>query len=145
MTALVPAAQTLLFAAARRQMLEELVEPALARGSDVVCERFHAATVAYQGAGLAVGEERVLELLYSWAGVPTPTLTLILDLAPEVACARRGDRDRFEALERDFHARVAASYRRYAKSAPDVVLVDASGSPDEVAQRVWEEVRRAGR
>src|SRR6185436_4275568 len=58
--ALAPAAQVLLFAAARRQMLEELVAPALAAGRDVVCERFHPSTVAYQGAALGVGEERVL-------------------------------------------------------------------------------------
>ena len=144
-TALTPAAQALLFTAARRQMLEELVEPALARGRDVVCERFHASTFAYQGAALGLGEERVLELLAAWAGTPVPTLTVILELAPEAARARRGGGDRFVAREREFHARVAEGYRRYAARAPGAVLVDASGSPDEVAARVWREVQRAGR
>jgi dTMP kinase len=144
-TALSPAAQSLLFAAARRQMLEELVEPALALGRDVVCERFHASTFAYQGTALGVGEERVLELLLAWAGEPAPLLTVILDLAPEAARARRGSQDRFEGRGPEFHARVAAGYRRYAARAPRAVLVDASGSPDEVAARVWREVQHAGR
>src|SRR5262245_54131102 len=110
-TALAPAAEALLFAAARRQLLEEQVEPALARGRDVVCERFHASTFAYQGVAGGVGEERVLELLAAWAGEPAPELTLILDLEPEAARARRGGRDRFESRAREFHAAVAAGYR----------------------------------
>jgi len=143
--ALAPAAQVLLFAAARRQMLEELVAPALASGRHVVCERFHPSTLAYQGAALGVGEGRVLALLTEWAGEPAPDLTLILDLAPEEARARRGTRDRYEAERHDFHRRVAESYRRYAARAERAVLVDARGSPDEVATRLWQEVQRAGR
>jgi len=143
--ALTPAAQTLLFASARRQMLDEVVAPTLAAGRDVVCERFHASTFAYQGVALGVGEERVLELLFAWAGEPAPTLTLVLDLAPELARARRGARDRFEAREPDFHRRVAEGYRRYAARVPRTALVDASGSPDEVAARIWKELERADR
>jgi len=143
--ALAPASQALLFAAARRQMLEERVAPALEAGEDVVCERFHSSTVAYQGAALEVGEERVLALLQEWAGTPAPDLTVILDLDPEVARTRRGRTDRFEARERAFHERVAASYRRYPERVPTAVLVPAAGTPDEVAARIWEEVRRARR
>jgi dTMP kinase len=143
--ALAPAAQALLFAAARRQMLEELVAPALSSGRDVVCERFHPSTVAYQGAALGLGEERVRALLREWAGEPAPDLTVILDLEPETARARRGGADRFEAQEREFHERVYQGFRRYAASGDRVVLVDATGEPDEVAARVWREVERAGR
>lgn len=143
--ALVPAAQTLLFAAARRQMLEERVEPALAAGQDVVCERFSSSTVAYQGAALGVGEERVLALLAAWAGTPAPDLTVILDLAPEVARTRRGRSDRFEARERGFHERVAEAYRRYPERVAHAVLVDADGTPEEVAARIWKELERARR
>lgn len=143
--ALAPAAQVLLFAAARRQMLEERVAPALARGQDVVCERFHPSTVAYQGAALGVGEERVLELLLAWANEPAPDLTLILDLEPGAARVRRGSHDRFEAREGEFHERVCASYRRFAARAERVALVDASGSPDEVAARIGRELERARR
>jgi dTMP kinase len=143
--ALAPAAQVLLFAAARRQMLEERVEPALAAGQDVVCERFHAATYAYQGFALGVGEERVLALLEGWAGVPAPTLTLVLALTPEEARARRGNGDRFEQAAPDFHARVAEGFARYAARAPRTVLVDARGNADLVAQRILAEVERAAR
>lgn len=143
--ALAPAAQALLFAAARRQMLEERVAPALEQGRDVVCERFHPSTVSYQGAALGVGEERVLELLLGWANEPAPDLTLVLDLEPETARQRRGARDRFEAREEDFHRRVAEAYRRCARTMARVSLLSADGSPDEVAARIWREVERAGR
>ena len=142
---LVPAAQALLFAAARRQLLEECIAPALAAGRDVVCERFHPSTVAYQGAAQGLGEEHVLELLRAWAGAPTPDLVLILDLAPELARTRHGQSDRFEAREPAFHERVAESYRRYAARGSGVVRVDAAGSPDEVEARIWRAVERAGR
>lgn len=143
--ALTPATQTLLFAAARRQMLDECVAPALASGRDVVCERFHASTVAYQGAALGVGEERVFELLLAWAGSPAPDLYLILDLDPGQALARRGSRDRFEAEAAPFHASLAESYRRFARQRPGAVLVDARGTAEEVEARLWGEVQRAGR
>ena len=143
--ALAPAAQVLLFAAARRQMLEERVAPALARGEDVVCERFHPSTVAYQGLALGVGEERVLELLLAWANEPAPDLILILDLEPDAARARRGSQDRFEARERAFHERVRDGYRRFAARAERVAHVDARGTPDEVAARIGEELERARR
>lgn len=143
--ALAPATQTLLFAAARRQMLEECVAPALEEGRDVVCERFHASTIAYQGAALGLGEERVRALLLDWAGTPAPDRTLILDLDPDQARGRRGRSDRFEAQGGGFHARVAESYRRYAAREPHAVLVDARGTVEEVAARVWREVQHAGR
>jgi dTMP kinase len=143
--ALAPAAQVLLFAAARVQMLEDLVRPALAAGRDVVCERFHPSTCAYQGAALGLGEERVLELLHAWAGDPAPDLTLILDLDPGVAAGRRGMSDRYESAGADFHRRVAEGYRRYAARERRAVLVDAAGSPDEVEARIRQEVQRAGR
>lgn len=143
--ALTPAAQVLLFAAARRQMLVERVEPALAAGSDVVCERFHASTFAYQGFALGVGAERVLELLFQWANEPAPDLTVILELDPEAAATRRGAEDRFEGRAADFHQRVAEGYRRYAALVPRVVRVGAAGSPDEVEARIRAEVEHAGR
>lgn len=143
--ALTPATQALLFAAARRQLLDECVAPALADGRDVVCERFHASTVAYQGAALGLGEERVLALLVEWAGTPAPDRYLILDLEPGQAHGRRGRSDRFESADGAFHARVAESYRRYAARVPGAVLVDARGTVEEVATRVWREVQHAGR
>lgn len=135
--------ETLLFAAARRQLLDELVAPALERGSHVVCERFHPSTFAYQAFAGELGEERVLNLLHDWAGEPVPDLVLVLDLELEEALRRRGPaRDRIEDRGEAYLARVAAGYRRYAQLDPRARTVPAGGGPDEVALRIEREVRR---
>ena len=140
----------LLFAAARRETLEQLVAPALEEGRDVVIERFHASTFAYQGAfGGAVPEgevdpfdnDQLMALLRGWAGRPTPTVEIILDVPPRAAFARAtaregGGADRFEARGEGFQERVAAAMRTYVDLVPTAVLVDGTGSEDEVAARV---------
>lgn len=152
-----PAVEALLFAAARRQMLDEVVAPALARGAQVVVERFHSSTFAYQGVAGGLGEEEVLDLLERFAGSPTPDLVLILDLPAEMAAGRRSrenertaDRtsgrptsDRIEGKGLAFQRRVAQGFRRYAELSPNAVLVDATRPADEVAAAVLREVRRA--
>jgi dTMP kinase len=147
-----PAVEALLFAAARRQMLDEVVVPALARGAQIVVERFHSSTFAYQGCAGGLGEEVVLELLERFAGAPRPDLVLILDLPAEIANGRRSREnqssagaasDRIEGKGLEFQRRVAEGFRRYAKLAPNTRLLDASRSEDEVAQKVLAEVRRA--
>jgi dTMP kinase len=139
-----PAVEALLFAAARAQMLHELVAPALARGQHVVCERFHPSTFAYQGVAGGVGERAVLDLLERWAGAPRPDLVVLLELAPELAAARRGaSADRIEDHGLEFQRAVARGYARYAELVPGVARVDASAGPDAVAEAVWREVRRA--
>ncbi len=145
---LCPASEALLFTAARRQTLEELVAPALAQGRDVVCERFHPSTYAYQGVAGDLDAEEVLRLLTTWAGAPAPDLVVLLDLPVDEALARarqRGAADRFEARGLDFQRRVADGYRRYAERVPNAVVVDATGSQDEVAARVRAEVTRVDR
>jgi dTMP kinase len=147
-----PAVEALLFTAARRQMLDEVVVPALARGAQVVVERFHSSTFAYQGCAGGLGEKAVLELLERFAGAPRPDLVLILDLPVEAADGRRSREnqrsskavpDRIEGKGLEFQRRVAEGFRRYAQIAPNTRLVDASVSEDEVAERVLAEVRRA--
>ncbi|MEX1024968.1 MAG: dTMP kinase [Planctomycetota bacterium] len=134
------AAETLLFAAARRQMLDELVAPALAAGRDVVCERFHASTFAYQAVAGELDEELVLSLLEAWAGTPEPTRVVVLDLDARTASARRTQSaDRIEARGTAYLERVVEGYRRYAERFGDLVrIVDASASPETVAARVLE-------
>ena len=134
----------LLFTAARRQTLEELVAPALADGRDVVIERFHASTFAYQGGPPpldevgAFGEPKLLELLRGWAGAPAPTHEIVLDIDPEDSFARAlaregGGADRFESLGLEFQQRVARAMRKYVELVPTAALVDARGTEDEVA------------
>jgi dTMP kinase len=141
--AIFPRAETLLFAAARAQMLEELVEPALAKGENVVCERFHASTFAYQAVAGGLPEDEVLALLSTWAGAPQPDLVLWLDLPLELALARRGAAsDRIERRGIEFQRAVARGYARYAERSRRVVRVDASGTLDAVAAAVLKEVQR---
>jgi len=137
------ASEALLFAAARRAMLDELVEPALAAGRDVVCERFHPSTYAYQVVAGGLEEDDVLELLRTWASDPLPDLILILSLDPDEAAGRReGEDDRIEARGSEYARLVVAGYRRYAERDPRAVLVDAGGSLDDVEARINREVAR---
>ncbi|MBK7876593.1 MAG: dTMP kinase [Planctomycetes bacterium] len=136
--------ETLLFAAARAQMLDELVEPALARGEHVVCERFHPSTFAYQAVAGGLDEDLVLGLLHGFAGAPRPDLVLLLDLSVDAASARRGAAtDRIEDKGAAFQERVAAGYRRYAEKVGGSIVLRADRGEDEVARDVWSEVERA--
>jgi dTMP kinase len=140
----VPAVETLLFAAARAQMLAELVAPALAAGEHVVCERFHPSTFAYQASAGGLPEGDVLALLTRWAGDPRPTHVVLLEISPDVAAARRGRAsDRIEDRGLEFQRAVAKGYARYAELVPGVARVDAARAPDAVAADVWREVTRA--
>jgi dTMP kinase len=143
--------EALLFVTARRQMLDEIVDPALARGAHVVVERFHPSTFAYQAVAGGLGEQAVLDLLERFAGSPRPDAVLLLDLAPEEA-ARRMDASRVRGGDRiedkgiAFQRRVAEGFRRYASAAgttPLVTVIDASLSEDEVYERVLAEALHA--
>ena len=135
--------ETLLFTAARRQTLERLVAPALDRGAHVVCERFHPSTYAYQAHAGGLDAEDVLGLLTTWAGDPEPDLVVLLDVPVSRALARRGaPTDRIEDRGAAFQERVAAGMVDYAERMDRVVRIDGVGDPDEVAERVLNEVRR---
>lgn len=113
--------EALLMFAARRQHIADVIEPALARGAWVVCDRFTDATFAYQGGGRGLALDKI-ETLRAWVH-PTlePAKTLLFDLAPEVAQQRleaTRDKDRFELEARDFFVRVRANYLRRASAEP---------------------------
>ena len=137
-TALDARAETLLMAADRAQHVAEVIGPALARGDDVVSDRFSGSMLAYQGhaRGLDVDE---LSRLSLWAsGGLEPDVVILLDVPGEVAVARMtGDFDRMEAAGEDFHRRVAEGYRALAGADPDRWrVVDGSGTIEEVEARV---------
>ncbi|MBL6721699.1 MAG: dTMP kinase [Planctomycetes bacterium] len=131
--------EALLFCAARRQLLERRVAPALERGAAVVCERFHPSTFAYQAAAGGLPEGPLLDLLHTWAGSPAPDRVLLLELPVPEAAARRGAAtDRIEDRGLEFQEAVRRGLERYAELAPELAQrVDAAGSEDEVAGRVW--------
>jgi len=129
--------ETLLFAAARRQMLDELVAPALAGGRDVVCERFHPSTFAYQAVAGGLDPEEVLGLLLTWANTPSPDLIVLLSTEVDLATARRGQAtDRIEDKGVEFQRRVAEGYRIYAERDERVRTVDGARPIEEVAADV---------
>ncbi len=142
--ALHPAVETLLFAAARRQMLEELVAPSLAAGRDVVCERFNPSTFAYQAVAGGLSEREVLDLLQRWCGVPQPDLVILLDTPVELAAERRGaSHDRIEDKGLAFQRRVARGFQRWAELRPATVVIDGRGQEGEVAARILAHVPAA--
>ncbi len=136
-----PLAETLLFNAARDEHLERLIRPALSRGRWVVCDRFMDSTMAYQGYARGLGRE-LIEMLDGFVvGATRPDLTLVLDLPVATglqrADARGGVERRFERADTGFHQKLREAYLEIAKRDPDrCKVVDASGSPDEVAARI---------
>ena len=138
-----PPAETYLHFAARAEHLARTVQPALAVGQVVVCDRFADSTMAYQGYGL--GADLTLIAALTRLLPVRPDLTLVLAVSPAVAAARLAARsqalDRYEAMDAGFHARVAAGFLAIATTEPDrCVVVDADGSVDEVHSMVWNAV-----
>ncbi|MBI4349727.1 MAG: dTMP kinase [Elusimicrobia bacterium] len=139
----VPLAELLLYEASRAQHTDEVLRPALARGTAVVCERYTLATLAYQGAGRGLPFPLIRRLNRIATGGLNPDLTVVLDV-PDREFHRRslGTADRLERESRRFRDRVREGYRRFAQSEPRTALVDATRSVPEVHAAIWERVER---
>ncbi len=126
--------ELLLVFAARAQHLEQVIRPALARGAWVLCDRFTDATYAYQGGGRGLDPATIASLETLVQAGLQPDLTLYLDLAPEAAARRLGDRerDRIEQERRSFFERVRATYLTRAAGSPRYRVVDAGQSLEAV-------------
>jgi dTMP kinase len=135
-----PLTDALLFNAARRQLVTEVIRPALAAGTTIVCARFADSTLAYQGYGAGVPLERLHVLEEAATDGLRPDLTILLDLAVEDGLARKapGDVTRFEAeFDLAFHRRVRAGFLALAAAEPDrFAVVDAGPDSDTVARAV---------
>jgi dTMP kinase len=132
--------EALIMFAARREHLELVIRPALAAGEVVISDRFTDASFAYQCGGRGLPEAR-LALLEQWVhGDLQPDLTLLFDLAPEIAAQRMANTrtpDRFEREQADFHRRVRDAYLRRAElSAQRIRVIDGSRSLDDVRQQL---------
>jgi dTMP kinase len=143
-----PLTECLLVFAARRDHLRRSIEPALAAGSTVLCDRFTDATFAYQGAGRGF-DVGVLAQLERWVqGARQPDLTLWFDVDPGEAAARRAaarQPDRLERMDQPFFERVRAGYAQRQASYPErIVRIDGRGSLPSVWARVEHEVSRRG-
>lgn len=134
-----PEAEMYLFMASRRQLIAEVIAPALAAGQIVIVDRYHDSTLAYQGGGRGVQT--------SWpATFPRPDITFLLEGEAEVGLDRHEDagkrKDRIEQESIEFHRKVAEAYGRLAAGEPQrFVRLDAAGSRDKIHLEVRDRVK----
>lgn len=125
--------------AARIQLVDNVIKPALARGQWVIGDRHDLSSQAYQGGGRGIDRKLMTSLRDTVLGDFYPDFTLYLDLPPETGLARarsRGELDRIEQESLDFFRRTRARYLELAESDPRIVTVDASQSMDNVHQSI---------
>jgi dTMP kinase len=136
-------AEATLFASARAEHVARVIRPALDRGAWVVCDRYVDSSVVYQGIGRGLGVDEVLALNGAVTGGLLPERTFVLALDAVEARGRQGEYlDRIEREDEDFRGVVAEGFRELAVLFPErVSLLDASESPEAIAERVREQVR----
>ena len=133
-----PWAEAALFAAARAQLVDEVIAPALGRGADVISDRYLDSSLAYQGLARGLGLERVLELnLHAIRGL-LPDRTFLLLVDPQESARRVGEGgDRIEREDDDFRVRVDAAYRQLAEFFPQrITTIDGMRPPREIAEEI---------
>jgi dTMP kinase len=127
--------EMLLYMAARAQLAEELIRPALQQGNSVVADRYLLANVVYQGYGGGLDVDTLWEVGRVATGGLMPDLTILLDMPAEAAAARlRGDLDRMERQGAAFHARVREGFLVEAARHPDQIVVINAAQPIEQVQ-----------
>ncbi|MEL3973769.1 dTMP kinase [Rossellomorea oryzaecorticis] len=140
--------EALLYAAARRQHLVEVVIPALEKGSIVICDRFIDSSLAYQGNGRGIGMTEVMNINQFAIEDKMPDLTLYFDISPEEGLKRIARHDgrevnRLDLESLDFHQKVYKGYQTLIKQYPDrIKVVDASKSKEEVFEQAYDIVKR---
>jgi dTMP kinase len=142
-----PRAEALLYAAARAQLVDQAISPLLSQGTWVVLDRFVHSSLAYQGEGRGLGEEAIRAINEFATGGLAADLVLVLRVDPNEGRARLAARgeppDRLELEDGEFFARVSGYYERLADD-PQVTVIDASRSPDEVLADALRAVRELG-
>ena len=139
-----PWAEALLYAAARAELVAEVVAPALGRGADVLLDRYLDSSVVYQGVARGLGLEEVWELNLTAVGGLLPDRTFVLAIDPGSAERRVGAApDRIERAGVEFHTRVADAYARLAALHPErIVVLDGALPAETIAEQVHDELRR---
>lgn len=150
---IVPRAEMLLFSAARAQLVDELIRPALDEGRIVVCDRFFDSTTAYQGAGRGVADIQWLQEFHPFVtGDLAPTRTYFIDVPVDVALARRNkaseaaaaesaSADRIEQSDEVFYRRVSDGYRQLCNRTPGRIRrVDGTGEVESIHSEIWNDV-----
>ena len=143
-------AETLLFLASRAQVVENVIRPALASGTWVLCDRFADSTFAYQGFGRGLDLDEIKRINFFATGGLVPDRTVLLDVSPEVSekrmrareAATNTDADRMEKAGDGFHARLKKGFLELAAAEPErFAVISADGSVDEVGEAVWNSVQ----
>jgi dTMP kinase len=145
-----PMSELFLFEAARAQLVQDVIRPALEAGRVVVTDRYTDSSLAYQGSGRGLDLADVRALNHAATGGLMPDATVLLDISPDLALARVDgsdggngrpddpDQARFEREPIEFHRRVSEGFRALASEEPGRwFVVDASAEPDRVADKVW--------
>ena len=140
-----PESEVLLHYAARRDHVVRVVEPALARGDWVVCDRFADSTMAYQGYGYELGSDLIDTVHRAVLGDFQTDMTIIMDFDPAAGLERARARDpnpsRYERFDLAFHERLREGFHAIATRDPErCVVIDASGPPEVVEAETWAEV-----
>jgi dTMP kinase len=134
-----PHTETLLYQAARAQIVEQVIKPRLADGEIVISDRYYDSTIAYQGYGHRQNLEQIRSLVKYATGGLDPDLTILLDLDVKAGLQRKKQNglewNRMDAYEVEFYERVRAGYLEMAKHEPDRWVLVASGQP-------WEDVQK---
>jgi dTMP kinase len=137
-----PISETLLFSAARADLIERVIRPALDAGKTVIGDRYVDSTVAYQGGARGLGIDRVEELNRWLTGDLWPEVTFLLDVDPAMASARSGELDRFEREGEELQRAVAAAYEELAQRHPErYVRLDGTRPVEELHRDVLARVR----
>ncbi len=142
-TAMNPRAETLLFLAARAQLVNEVIRPALAAGTVVISDRYGDSTLAYQGYGHGNDLDTIRQMLAFATGGLAPDLTVLLDVDPAVGLRRKksvGEWNRMDAYQLEFHQRVRAGYLELARQEPRRWVVLDAGLPREMVQSALRQV-----
>jgi dTMP kinase len=147
--AVAPRAEALLYAAARAQLVAERLQPLLDEGAVVLLDRFIDSSLAYQGAGRALGVEEVRAINLFATGLLVPDRTLLLRISPAAGRARQRERalepDRLEREDERFFALVAGAYDELARSEPERIrVIDAAQAPQQVLADALAELHGLG-
>ncbi|MEW5785086.1 MAG: dTMP kinase [Bacillota bacterium] len=136
--------EVLLYAAARAELVKEVIRPALTTGHLVVCDRYIDSTTAYQGYGAGENLAWIHTLNEKVTGGLAPRLTFLLDLSVEEALLRRGGGgDRIEIRNQDYHERVRRGYLILSELEPERFrVIDASLAPAEQQRIIWQEINK---
>ncbi|PKB79050.1 MAG: dTMP kinase [SAR202 cluster bacterium Io17-Chloro-G9] len=144
---LYPLTELYLFNAARAQLVEQVIRPALQKGVTVLADRYFASTIAYQSYGRGLDLELVHHANHGATGGLSPDLTVFLDVSPEVGRGRKGGRarDNFDAAPVEFYRKVRQGYLEQAdqakKRGPEWLVLDGSRARAQLAEEIWAKVQ----